>query len=487
MKTSKHVKPQIKFGTDGWRGVIADNFTFGNVRIVAQAIADYVRGAVGRQRPKVALGYDTRFLSDKFARAIAEVLAANDIRVLFSSSFCSTPMLSLATRDEGCCLGVMITASHNPPQFNGVKIKNARGGSADISITRKVEGLLARRAARVLPWDEAVKHRRVVVTDLRRGYVRFLRNYLDMRLLRRARFNILQDVMFGSGNGLLKDVLARTSIKAEFLHNEINPAFGGRRPEPLAENLSELISQMRGERFDLGLVLDGDADRIAAVAPGGRFIHPQQILALILLHLKEDRGWDGALVKTIAGTTMLDKIAAKLDIEVRETPIGFKHISRFMERDNILAGGEEAGGIGVKNYIPERDGLLVGLLLAEMCLFRKKGINRILGELEREFGRYYYVRDAIGLNKITFDKDKMLRRLPAKLLGRDVCDVKTYDGIKIICSDGDWLMLRGSGTEPIVRVYAEAKSLAKAQGLVSLGRRMITGCSLKPETCYVHT
>ena len=254
------------------------------------------------------------------------------------------------------------------------------------------------------------------------------------------------------------------------MHNGINPSFGGVRPEPVEDNLQELKKRVKEGKFDLGIALDGDADRIAAVAPGGVFIHPQKILGLLALHLNQDRKWSGGIVKTICGTTMIDNIAKSLKVKLYETPVGFKYISNLMEKEDILTGGEEAGGMGVKNYIPERDGTMAGLLLLEMMVYRNKNILKILNETEKQFGKYYYVRADLHLSKRVEPKKE---ELPKELLGKKVVDIKDYDGIKLICEDGSWLMFRGSGTEPIMRTYAEAKSLTQANKLLKLGRELL--------------
>lgn len=470
-----NVKEQIKFGTDGWRAVIGDTFTFANVRILTQAVCDYIHNDLKDSNKEIVIGYDTRFLSDKFAASAAEVFAANGIKVLLSKDPVPTPVVSYATRYRKLCLGIVITASHNPPEFNGYKIKDSRGGSADASVTKRVEELLDLNPVRTISLKEAIKNGSVNIVNLEDEYIKFIRSYLDMKLLRNARFNILQDVMYGSGNGILAKILRGTKLKLSLLHDEINPSFGGRRPEPVKDNLSEIISRMENEKFHIGLVLDGDADRIAAIEPGGAFIHPQQILVLLLLHLKEDRKWDGGVVKTIAGTTMIDKVAKKLGVKLYETPVGFKYISSLMEKENILVGGEEAGGMGFKNYIPERDGTLAGLLLTEMMAYRKKNISKIVRELEKEFGKYYYYRDELKLVEVAFNKEKIRSKLPDKLLNKKIVEIKDYDGIKMICENEDWLMLRGSGTEPILRIYAEAKSLATAKKLVEQGKKIVLG------------
>jgi phosphomannomutase len=285
--------------------------------------------------------------------------------------------------------------------------------------------------------------------------------------------------MYGSGNGFIAGVLDGTKIKLNFIRNQINPSFGGLRPEPVLENLGPTAEELKNRRYDLGLVLDGDADRIAAFAGRGEFIHPQKILGLLILHLVRNRGMRGGVVKTIVGTTLIDKIAGRLGLKLYETPVGFKYISELMEKENILVGGEEAGGIGFKGYIPERDGSLAGLLLLEMMAYHKKPMLKILNEMEREFGRYYYLREDVHLSGF---KSKGATVLSSKinkfkskreLLGKEIIQVKDFDGVKLICEDESWLMLRRSGTEPLVRIYAEAKNLARSKKLLAFGKSFI--------------
>jgi phosphomannomutase len=278
--------------------------------------------------------------------------------------------------------------------------------------------------------------------------------------------------MYGSGNGYMKEVVADTAIKLEIMRSERNTYFEGRGPEPVEKNLGKILKRMGEEDFDLGLVLDGDADRIAAVAKGGEFIHPQKILGLLALHLNQDRGFSGGMVKTIAGTTMLDHIAKHLKIKLYETPVGFKYISHLMEKENILVGGEEAGGMGFKNYIPERDGTLAGLLLLEMMVYRNKSIDKIVAEIEEQFGRYYYLREDFKLKPGQKVKDVNKIR-PKKLLDLKVVKINDIDGVKIILEDESWLMLRPSGTEPLMRIYCESKSLETASNLLSQGKELV--------------
>jgi phosphomannomutase len=451
---------QIKFGTDGWRAVIADTYTLENVKILTQAVADFLGSG-----KKVAVGFDTRFMSDKFALTAAMVLKSNGLEVILSDQPIPTPALSFAVKSRKLDLGIMITASHNPAEYNGFKIKNAAGGGASQELTHEVEDLLS-----ITPVNDSAAAESIEVVDLTRDYIKFIRNYIDLKKIRPKKFKVLVDSMYGSGDSFIAKVLKGTGIKLEFMRNTINPSFGGGRPEPVEENLAELKRRVKEEKFDLGIALDGDADRIAAVAPGGVFIHPQKILGLLALHLNQDRGWSGGLVKTICGSAMMDSIAEYLGIKLYETPVGFKYISNLMETEDIVAGGEEAGGMGVKGYIPERDGTMAGLLLIEMMVYRNKNILKILNETEEKFGKYYYVRQDFHLAKRVEPKKE---DLPQELLGKRVVEIKDYDGIKLICEDSSWLMFRGSGTEPIMRTYAEAKSLTQAKKLLVLAKEII--------------
>jgi len=458
------VKPNIKFGTDGWRGIISDNFTFDNLKRLAQAVADYYN--LRLEKPRIAVGYDTRFLSDKYAQAVSEVLAENGIDVELARRPVPTPALSFAVKQRKADAGIMITASHNPPEYNGVKIKTAQGGAAGVEITKEVERLIEEG-----PQVRKDKKGAIAEVDMTKDYVKFLRRYINLKKIKNTNFRILVDPMHGSGNGFIAEVLKGTKVKVEFTRRDINPSFEGLRPEPVLENLLATQNLLKKEKYDLCLVLDGDADRIAAFTGNGEFINPQKVLGLLILHLVCDRKMSGGVVKTIVGTNMLDNITKKLGLKLYETPVGFKYISELMIKDDILVGGEEAGGMGFKNYIPERDGSLAGLLLLEMMAYRKKSMDKILAGMEKEFGRYYYLRDDLKLKDLNVDVHKF--KTVKKLLDKDVVEVKDYDGVKLIASDGSWLMFRGSGTEPIMRVYAESRSLKKTKSLLALGKSMI--------------
>lgn len=467
---------EIKFGTDGWRAVIADTFTFKNVAACSQAIAEWIKNDLEPIEGKktVCVGFDTRFMSGDFARLVARVVAANGIEVVLADSPIPTPALSYGVVACKSVAGVMITASHNPYRFNGIKIKTSQGGGASREITDKVESYLFANEVKMTDFEKAKTEGKIRIHDFKTKYLRFMKNYVDLKKIKSAKFKVITDAMHGSGNGLMAEVLKGSKIRLSLMRSEINPYFDGKKPEPVVEMLDGILSRVKKEKFDLGLVLDGDADRIAAVASGGDFIHPQKILGLLTLHLARNRKRTGGVVKTICGTTMIDNIAKKLNLKLYETPVGFKYISDLMISDRIIAGGEEAGGMGFQDYIPERDGTLAGLLLIEMMVYQKKNIKKIVDDMEKEFGRYYYLRADVKLTPGASVDLEAFKALDT-LLGKKVVAMKDFDGVKLICSDESWLMFRPSGTEPLVRAYCEAKSLSRAGQLIKYGETLLSG------------
>ena len=466
------IRSQIKFGTDGWRAVISDTFTFENVRIVAQAVADWVHKNNPQFSDKsVSVGYDNRFLSAEYAEAVSEVFAANGIKTYLSDTSLPTPTLSFGVVGFKNVCGIMITASHNPAKFNGIKIKTAQGGAASKEITSTVESYLGQTPVKRLSLSEAEDKSLIVVHDFKKEYVKFLRAYVNLKKMKTAKFKVLTDVMHGSGRDLMRQILKGTDIKLTLMREDVNPSFDGSKPEPIPECLGVAMSRMKKEKFDFGHVLDGDADRIAAIMPGGEFVSPQKILGLLVLHLVRNRHVEGGIIKTLCGTTMMDNIAKRLGRKLYETPVGFKYISDLMISEKIVAGGEEAGGMGLPNFIPERDGTLAGLLLLEMMVYNKRNFRQLVEDMEREFGRYYYERLDYKMDARKVDLNKL--KTITSVLGRKVIEVKDYDGVKLICDNEDWLMFRPSGTEPLVRVYSEAKSLKRAKDILEFGRQQI--------------
>ena len=460
----------IKFGTDGWRAIISDDFTFENVRIVSQAIADHFKdkGVI------LAVGYDWRFLSEKYAELVTEVLAGNNIKVLLSDKALPTPLVSLLIKNKKLSGGIMVTASHNPSAYNGIKIKAHYASSADKGITGSVESLLGRNKVKSTSIKEAIKSGTVRLIDMKADYMKFIRSYIDMTLLKKSKLNVLVDCMHGVGGGYIREILKDTGIKVTQIRADRDPLFGGVAPEPIPKNLDPVFQAMKKNDYDIAIVNDGDADRISAVMPGGGYLSAGQIMALLLLHFIEDKKWKGAVVKTVSNTTLIERIARKYKLKLHETPVGFKYICRLMLDEDILIGGEESGGIGIKNYIPERDGMLLGILLVEMMAHRKKGILDIMDDVEKEYGKFCYKR--IDMDYSDGKKKKLMEFLktspPKEVLARPVKEVKSYDGYKFILEDDSWLIMRLSGTEPILRIYAEASTEKLAEEYLDFGKKI---------------
>ncbi|MBN1405837.1 MAG: phosphoglucomutase/phosphomannomutase family protein [Candidatus Omnitrophica bacterium] len=466
----------IKFGTDGWRGIIAEDFTFENVRKVSQAIADYVKSSTtaGKQ-PVIIVGYDNRFLSEEYAKTVSGILSANDIKVIFTKKSVPTPAVTYYIKEKGLSGGIVVTASHNPAGFNGIKFKTGNAASAAISVTLKIEKLIPQASVKAVDFDEAKDRGLIAVQNIDSDYLGFIKKYIDLNLIKNSGMKLLVDYMYGTGTGYIEELLSRGKVKTTVIRNERNPSFGGVNPEPVPKNLEVFLKTAKKQRPDVAIALDGDADRIAAADARGRYLSSGEIISLILLHLLEYRRLKGTVVKTISGTSRIEKIAADFKLKLLEVPVGFKNISEIMLHEDVLIGGEESGGIGFKGYIPERDGIVSGLFLMETSAAEKKPIHKIMSELEKRYGRLYY--DRIDL-KIPSDKGKasieaLKEKVPDKLAGKKIADIKDYDGLKFILNDTSWLLLRASGTEPILRVYAESPSRQFLKILLDTGKRMI--------------
>ncbi len=468
----------IKFGTDGWRAVISEDFTFDNVKIVAQAISDYIKGdrgpGSGARDKRIVIGYDTRFLSDKYAELVACVIAGNGIRTILSDRPTPTPSVSFAIRDKGLTGGVMITASHNPARYNGIKFKAYYGGSAGPEITKVFEEYLGKNEVRSMPLGEAKSSGLIGMEDIVTKHLAFIKSYVNIKLLKSSRLKVLVDSMYGTGNDYINQLIGGGKCKVDTIHDEANPGFGGINPEPIMPNLKELAEKTKAGKYDLGIATDGDADRLGIALPNGKLLTGHKVMTLLFLHLLEDRSMRGGVVQTLCGTVLINKICGKYGLKMYETPVGFKYICELMLKEDILIGGEETGGVAFKNSIPERDGILSGLLMLEMMAMRKKKMLDILKSIDKEYGTYEYRR--LDLKYPDDKKAKLMECLkttpPKKILGRSVVDINRKDGEKFICDDSSWFMMRLSGTEPILRVYAEAATEKKALAILEFGKKL---------------
>ena len=445
----------IKFGTDGWRGVIAEDFTYANVRKVAHAIARY---AARSEKPGagIVVGYDVRFGSERFARVAAETLAAAGTPVFLAQEACPTPAVSLLVRQRAAAGGIQITASHNPYRWNGVKFKASYGSSASPAIVAQIEQELAVVLRDGVP-ALAPRPDLIQALDVRTPYLATLSGLVDWDRLRKARFRFLIDPMHGAGRGLLLELFRRNGIEAAEIRGNRDPLFGGVNPEPIEPHVEALRRAIRVGGWDAGFALDGDADRIGAMDPDGTFITPHQIFSILLWHLAGTRGLAGDVAKSFTVTKMIDKIAAKLGRKVWETPVGFKYICEKMLEGNIVLGGEESGGIGTKLYLPERDATVSALLLAEVMAWHGKRLGELVAMLHREHGEHHYGR--VDLILQDGQKEKALAYFAApnlrEFLDWPVVRREDLDGVKFYLGDIGWAMVRASGTEPLLRVYSE--------------------------------
>jgi phosphomannomutase len=445
----------IKFGTDGWRGVIAEDFTFANARTVACAIARYVvRNEDARKG--VLIGYDHRFAADRIAAAVAEAISASGTRVWLADKPCPTPAISYLVRHRGAAGGIVITASHNPYRWNGIKYKASYGSSALPSIVAQIEQELEVVLQKGVP---PLPPRRDLIHSLepRAPYLDALEKLIDWKRLRDAKLRFVSDPMHGSAAGLLPELFRRNGISCDEIRGTRDPRFGGVHPEPIEPHIEALRQAVRAGKYDAGFCADGDGDRIGAIDRSSAFVNPHQIFALLVWHLAGTRNLPGDIAKTFSVTKLIDKLAVKFGRKLRETPIGFKYICELMLEQNILIGGEESGGIGTSLYLPERDATVSALFLAELMAWHGKSLGELLAALHAEFGEYHYGRVDLDLKPgqrekaiAHFSDGKLSRILDFLIVRRE-----DLDGIKVYLGDAGWVMVRASGTENLLRVYSE--------------------------------
>jgi phosphomannomutase len=482
----------IQFGTDGWRAVIAEDFNFANVARVAQATADYWKSEVqspkskvfGREL-KVVVGFDRRFFSDKFAQITAEVFAGNNFQVILTPQPTPTPSVSFAVRNLNAVGGVMITASHNPPIFNGFKLKSFYGGSSDSEECKAVESFLDRNPPQLekSTWKSGIQEKNSIpdflssklkIFDVRPAHFAALKKLVDFKLIAKSKLRFAHDALFGVGAGCFEKILAGTTCKVTTLNSRHDVLFGGINPEPIEKNYGPTQKFLRAHPHDICLVTDGDADRVGGMDGRGNALTTHQVICLLLHHVVINRKQPGHVVKALTTTSMVDKMCAAYNLPLVETGVGFKYICAEMLKGGVLLGAEESGGIGFANHIPERDGIAAGLMLLELLATEKISANKILAKLEKQFGprRYGRIDTHFPLEKRAALMEFLQKNPPRKLLRSPLAEMKTFDGVKFIARDSSWLMLRGSGTEPILRIYAEAKNVADAQKLLRLGVKL---------------
>ncbi len=472
--------PTVKFGTSGWRAVLCEAFTFDNVRVVVQAIADHLK-AGGLDERGVLVAYDTRFMGERFARVACEVFAGNGIRTFLPPRDVPTPVVSYDILRHGRDGAVNFTASHNPPEYNGVKFSPAWGGPALPETTRDIEERANRRMAdgsyRSLGFEEARDRGLVAAHDPRPGYLDRIRDLVDLDAIRSAGLRVAVDVLHGTAREYLDELLREAGCDVVVFHDNPDPLFGGRAPEPSRSNIPELIAAVSDDPgVCLGLATDGDADRFGVVDRGGAFLEPNYFLGLLFDYLVRERGFEGGVARSVATSHLLDAVARDLGRPVFETPVGFKFIGDLIRRDQVALGGEESAGLSVRGHVPEKDGILACLLAAEMVARRGTPLIRQLEELYGRVGRYRTRRVNLRLTPRHEEAfEAKVRETPEGFAGRRVRDVVTTDGHKFLLEGGAWVLVRKSGTEPVVRLYAEADSDEALERLLEAGRAWVLG------------
>jgi alpha-D-glucose phosphate-specific phosphoglucomutase len=474
----------IKFGTSGWRGLIARDFTFDNVRLATQGLADYLNAEranpgspIAKRKPVLILGHDTRFLGREFSLAAGEVLAANGLTPWLCERDAPTPVIAHTIRARKAIGGINMTASHNPAEWQGLKFSTHNGAPATPEVTKQVEAAIAKRQAQGWTFQGAVIGTWTCKTiDPRPDYFKQIRKLIDFGAIKKAKLKVAVELMYGTGRGYLDTLLENAGVKVTRFHDELNPLFGGHHPEPNAEGMAEVSKFVRSGKAHLGLGLDGDADRFGIVDKDGTWLTPNQILALAFYHLKKNRGWTGAVVRTVPTSHQVDGVAAMLGVKVHETPVGFKYIGALMESEPIIVGGEESGGLSVKGHVPEKDGILACLLMAELVASEKKSLGQILRQIEKVTGPYF--TDRINVKIDPAKKDALLQKLAAGLDRVGDTPVEkfiTTDGYKFLLPNHEWVAFRASGTEPLIRCYIEAKSAKQMKKLQDACRKLLLG------------
>jgi alpha-D-glucose phosphate-specific phosphoglucomutase len=456
---------KISFGTDGWRGVIADDFTFENVKIVAQAISEYV--LENYENPTIIVGYDYRFHSENFAKVCAEVLSSNAIHVLLSKKPIPTPALAHAVVKKGVSGAIMITASHNPYYYNGIKFIPHYGGPANTQITDKivknVERIQKEGLGSLNPDEKLIEY-----FDHKEEYINDVLNLIDKKAFEGKTLKVLVNPMYGCGIGYVDEALKRLGCEVKVINNWRDPLFGGHLPEPNLENMKDLLEVINSEKFDLGLATDGDADRFGVVNPDGTYISANEVIFMLADYLIKTRGKASSIARTVATTSMLDKIAQKHNMRCIETPVGFKYIAECLMKEDSLIGGEESGGLSIKGHVPEKDGILADLLVAEAVAKLQKSPKEILKSIESEYGKLYNKR--IDVRTTSQKKEEALERIKnfgkSEVAGLRCVEYRTRDGLKVILEDMSWFLVRPSGTEDLIRIYGESPDGQKLEEIL---------------------
>lgn len=468
---------QITFGTSGWRAVLGEDFTFQSVRIVSQAVVHVLKQEKIGHRGLI-IGYDSRFLGEKFARVAAEVFAGHGMSVFLCDRETPTPTISYHVLQQNLAGGLNISASHNPPEYNGIKFTPEWGGPALPETTRAIEQrlvhLLHGEHVKWLPWEKAQRTQMVQLFDPRPDYLAALEKHIDVDEIREADLRVVMDPLYGTSRGYLDAFLRNAGAKMAVLHYWRDPYFGGLRPEPTRETTAELQETVKQGKAHIGLATDGDADRFGIVDRDGSFIDANIILALLVDYLATTRRWTGDVGRSVATTHLIDRVAHKHGLGVRETPVGFKHLAELLAKDEIRMGGEESAGLSIQGHVPEKDGILACLLVTEMIARTKKTLRELTEELFDRVGAVFSSREDQTLTETMQENMLKVRESPpSDLAGKSIQQVNVLDGCKFVLEDGSWFLFRPSGTEPLVRCYAEASTREEMEALMAAGQKLV--------------
>ena len=467
----------IKFGTSGWRSIVADEFTFRNVRIVCQGIAQYLRQEKIGQRG-VIIGYDARFMGERFAQVAAEVLSAHGIPSLLCDRDTPTPTISYHILKRKLAGGINISASHNPPDYNGIKFTPAWGGPALPETTKAIEQriipLLHGEHIKWLPWERATADGLVRYLDAKPEYLTGLETHIDCEKIRGQRLRIIMDPLYGTSREYLDEFLRQAGCKLALLHHWRDPYFGGLRPEPAPDTLKDLQEAVLREQAHLGLATDGDGDWFGIVDADGTFVDPNLILALLLDYLIQTRKWTGWVARSVATTHLVDAVANLHELSVHETPVGFKYIGELLAKGEVVMGGEESAGLSIQGHVPEKDGILACALVVEMVAHTGKTLRELRDDLFSRVGTIFTAREDLKIDQgMRQALDKIVETPPKSFADMEVVQINRLDGCKLLLGDGSWFLLRPSGTEPIVRCYSEAKTEDRLKQVVQAGRTLL--------------
>ena len=461
----------IRFGTSGWRAIIADEFTFEKVRAVTEAICSYLIDNFGEKQKTLIIGHDSRFMGEKFSHVAAEIAKAKGFRVLLCNHPTPTPTISHAIRDQKAVGGINFTASHNPPEYQGIKFSTSDGAPALPEITKQIEANIENAAT-----VEDAEGGSIEEFDARTAYLDDLKTKIRFDVIAEGKGRYAYDALWGTGRGYLNKALSDIGLEVETIHDWRDVTFGGQSPEPGEEHLDELREAVKSKNLTLGVSTDGDGDRFGVIDANGEFIQPNDLVAILADYLAESRGWTEGLARSVATSHFIDRVAEKRSLKLHETPVGFKFIGELINKDEIILGGEESAGLSIKGHFPEKDGILACLLAIEAVAARGKSLTEQLEELTNEVGKLYSKRIGVKLtDEIQKSLKEKLAQEPNEIEGRKIETINRMDGVKFIFDDGSWMLMRPSGTEPLVRIYAESENKEDLEVLIEQGRRYLLG------------